>query len=364
MNRKFIKLAIIPIFLILTTSLFSCTDMTKKVTVSNDTQSEILVEENEADEAISNAKKLLDDDKYDEAKAYFNKAISLDKSNKDLYLKIKDIYMESNKFDDAYFIIKTALANGVDSENMKAIAKEISSKFDVIKLTNSVYQDSEFNLPQSVTTDINEEQISLPLTWNVSKVDTTNAGTFSYYGINEEYGRQVEMNLTILENIYDKQIGCINNIYTIDGKTYIDVDLVEFYRGREESLREFLKDNKDKDKIDLPTNDKGEYYVPDSYYIRNNYDKLTTYEVSNNCSFQLLNHDFLDLGINVAPPKNSSITEVASFKDFKDYINLRKSMDIGDLAIKDNKPLTNRGTLCWIELKNGVAYSIYRQYTP
>ncbi|MDZ5000817.1 hypothetical protein GNF79_17480, partial [Clostridium perfringens] len=175
----------------------------------------------------------------------------------DLYLEIKDIYMNSNKLDDAYFIIKTALANGVDSENMKAIAKEISSKFDVIKLTNSVYQDSEFNLQQSVTTDINGESISLPLTWNISKVDTINAGTFSYYGVNEEYGRQVEMNLTVLENVYDKQIGCINNIYTIDGKTYIDVDLVEFYFGNEIALKEALKDNK---KIAYKEN--GDPYVP------------------------------------------------------------------------------------------------------
>ena len=46
MNKKFIKLTIIPLFLILTSSLFSCTDTTKKVTVSNNTSEEILVEEN------------------------------------------------------------------------------------------------------------------------------------------------------------------------------------------------------------------------------------------------------------------------------------------------------------------------------
>ena len=39
-------------------------------------------------------------------------------------------------------------------------------------------------------------------------------------------------------------------------------------------------------------------------------------------------------------------------------------MDIGNLDISDEKPITHRETLCWIELKNGVAYSIYRQYTP
>ena len=48
--------------------------------------------------------------------------------------------MNSNKYDDAYFIIKSALANNVDTENMKSIAKEISSKFEVIKLADSIYQ--------------------------------------------------------------------------------------------------------------------------------------------------------------------------------------------------------------------------------
>ncbi|WP_195429176.1 tetratricopeptide repeat protein [Clostridium sp. D46t1_190503_E9] len=350
MNKKFIKLTIIPLFLILSTSLFACTDTTKKVTVSNDTQSEILVEENEVDEAITNAKKLLTDNKYDEAKAYFNKAISLDKSNMDLYLEIKDIYMDSNKYDDAYFIIKSALANNVDTENMKSIAKEISSKFEVIKLADSIYKESEYNLPGSVSTDINGTSVSLPLTWNVATVDTSSAGTFTYYGTNEEYGRQVEFTLTVLENVYDKQIGYINKLYSSNGKTYIDVDLVEFYLGREESLKEFLKDNADTDKIDLPINDKGEYYVPDGYYIRNKYDKITTYEVSNNCTFQLLDYDLIYLGYDVTPKNNSSIPEAVSLETFKNYI--------------DNPISKGRSVMCWIELKNDVAYSIYRQYTP
>lgn len=165
--------------------------------------------------------------------------------------------------------------------------------------------------------------------------------------------------MTVLKNVYDKQIGCINNIYSIDGKTYIDVDLVEFYFGNEIALREALKDN---EKIAYLEN--GEPYVPDGYYIRNNNSKLTTYEISSNCSFQLLNHDFLALGYNVPPPKNSSINEEASFNDFINYIDLRNPMDIGNLDISDEKPITHRETLCWIELKNGVAYSIYRQYTP
>jgi hypothetical protein len=61
--KKFMK----PIFIFfaLSLSLFACTDTSKKVTVSNNTEEEILVEENEVTELINNGTKLLNDKKYD-----------------------------------------------------------------------------------------------------------------------------------------------------------------------------------------------------------------------------------------------------------------------------------------------------------
>ena len=168
--------------------------------------------------------------------------------------------------------------------------------------------------------------------------------------------RNVKATLTESEFIYDKEIGCIKSIYNIDGKIYIDVDLVEFYLGNKIALREALKDN-----IDLPVKENGYPYVPDGYYIRNTSNQITTYEISNNCSFQLLNHDFSALGYDTIPISNSSIPELASFDDFKTYINLRVPINIECIV---NKSITERETLCWIELKNNVVYSIYRQYTP
>ncbi|WP_066890701.1 tetratricopeptide repeat protein [Clostridium nigeriense] len=357
--KKILKLQLLFIIIILATTLFACTGtITKDVILSTNTTDDILVEENEANELINNGTKLLSDEMYDEAMAYYNKAIELDKSNKDLYLEIKDIYIEANRLDDAYFITKIAIANNIDTENMKKIAEDISSKLEIIKITDKVEQDSEYYFPKTVNTIINGKSISLPIKWDYLKADTTVPGTFEYYGLNEEYGRKVQVTLTVSEVIYDKQIGCIKDIYTIDGKTYIDVDLVEFYRG-ENALKEALKDN---EKIDYTEN--GTPYVPDGYYIRNNYAKITTYEILSNCSFQLLHHDFTDLGYNTPAPINSSITETASFNDFKNYIDLRNPMDIRDLNIDSSKPITQRETLFWIELKNNKAYSIYRQYTP
>lgn len=358
--KKILKLHIVFIIIILSTTLFSCTKtVTKNVTVSTNTAEDILVEENESNELINNGSKLLSDKRYDEAMAYYNKAIELDKSNKDLYLKIKDLYIEANRLDDAYFITKSAINNNVDTENMKKISEDISSKLEIIKITDKVDQNSEYYFPKNVNTTINGKSISLPIKWDYSKADTSTHGTFEYYGFNEEYGRKVKVNLTVLEISYDKQIGCIKNMYTVNGKTYIDVDLVEFYFGNEESLREALKDN-----TNIAYTESGTPYVPNGYYIRNNYSKITTYEISNDCSFQLLNHDFTSLGYDDSSPINSSITQTASFNDFKNYIELRNPMDIDNINVNTDKPITQRETLCWIELENNVVYSIYRQYTP
>ena len=357
--KKFIKLELIFLIFIITVSLISCVDSTKKVTVSNNTEEEILVEENISKELINNGKRLLSDGKYDEAMANYNKAIELDKGNKDLYLEIKDSFLEANRFDDAYFIAKEAIANNIDVDNMTQIAKDISEKLQVIKINDKVEQDLEYYLPKNVNATINEKSISLPIKWDYSKADTSNPGIFEYYGYNEEYGRKVQVTLDVIEVIYDKQIGSIKKIYTVDGKTYIDVDLVEFYFGNEIALKEALKDNEK-----IAYKEDGTPYVPDSYYIRNKYSKITTYEVSSNCSFQLLHHDFEALGLNPDYPGNSSINIISSFDNFRNYINLRGTMDVGDLNISTDKPITQRETLCWIELKNNIAYSIYRQYTP
>lgn len=357
--KKLIKFELIFLIFILTASLISCIDSTKKVTVSNNTEEEILVEENITKELINNGKKLLFDGKYEEAMANYNKAIELDKANKDLYLEIKDSYLDANRLDDAYFIAKTAISNNIDIENMKKIAKDISDKLEVIKINDIVEQESEYYFSKNVNATINGKTISLPIKWDYSKADTSTPGTFEYYGYNEEYGRKVQITLTIKEVVYDKQIGSIEKIYTVDGKTYIDVDLVEFYFGKEIALKEALKDNEK-----IAYNEDGTPYVPDSYYIRNKYSKITTYEVSSNCSFQLLHHDFEALGLNPNYPGNSSINMIASFEDFKNYIGLAAPMDLSDLNMNTDKPITNRGTLFWIELKNNIAYSIYRQYTP
>ena len=275
--KKFIKLELILLFIILTASLFSCTNTSKKVTVSNNTQDEILVEEKQVAELINKGKKLISDKKYDEAKVNFIRAISLDKENKDIYLQIKDFYLNSNRFDDAYYIIKIALLNNVDTDNMNIILTEISSKLGVIKISETVTQNSSYSLPNDLNIDINNNKISLPIFWLNSKVDTSQLGSFKYEGFNNEYGRKIEMEIVVTSNEYATEYGYIKNIYKQNDKLYADIDLVEYFVG-DEAIAEAAKDNSDA--IDLNA-----FYLDGPYYTRNNSSQITTYELDTSFAY-------------------------------------------------------------------------------
>ena len=354
MFKKIKKYGIIFIILSLSIFLYSCTDSTKKVTLSENTGEDILVEEDEVAESMNTAKKLLSDNQFTEANDLYNKALSLDKSNKDLYIKIKDDLLNSNRYEDAYNIVKKAINNNVDVDNMKSALKDISDKFEVIKLSNSIYQNGNYSLPKEVSTMISGEEVNIPVSWENQVVDTANIGTFAFQGYNEEYGRNITVELTVLENVYDKQIGSIKKIYTSNGKTYIDIDLVEFYTG-EEALAEAKKDNAAA--YDETT---GEYFLPFGNYIRNNYSTITTYEVSKDSIYQLYFLDLFALGYD----SESQIPELntVSYETFKSYIDMRYKMQVDSGHVVNGEIESTATTLSWIELKNNTAQSIYRRY--
>ena len=353
--KKLMKLLISTVILI-PLLFISCNNSSKKITISDDTQSEVALEESEVLAAVTNGEKLIDEGNFEEAKEEFIKAITLDKTNKEMYLRIKDKYLSVDKTDEAYYFIKTAVTNNVDVENMKSVLKDISNKFEKINIQTSVYQNSNYSLPQQVITMISGEQVNIPVSWENQVVDTANVGTFTFQGYNEDYGRNITVELTVLENVYDKQIGSIKKIYTSNGKTYIDVDLVEFYTGTE-AVTKALEDNAPVDY----TEDNIPYRIP-GYYIRNNYSTITTYEVSNSSNFKLLKHDLQRLGYDIDTSGTFDITIDASLDDFKSYIELaNKNYEISFTDF--GAPYPHRETLCWIELKNNSAYSIYRKYT-
>lgn len=354
MKRKKLMKLLISTVVLVPLLFISCNNSSKKITISDDTQSEVALEESEVLTAITDGEKLIDEGKFEEAKEEFIKAITLDKTNKEMYLRIKDKYLSVDKTDEAYYFIKNAVTNNVDVENMKSVLKDISNKFEKINIQTSIYQNGNYSLPQQVTTMISGDQVNIPVSWENQVVDTANIGTFTFQGYNEEYGRSITVELTVLENVYDKQIGNITKIYTSNGKTYIDVDLIEFYTG-DEALAEAKKDNV------APYDEKtGEYFLPFGNYIRNNYSTITTYEVSKDCIYQLYFLDLFALGYD----SEAQIPEfnTVSYETFKSYIDMRYKMQVDFGHIVDGEIESTGATLSWIELKNNTAQSIYRRY--
>lgn len=340
MKKGLIKNLSLLLIIFTSLTLLSCSNNSKKITVSENTEGEVSLEENEIIQSITAGEKLLDECKMQEAKENFNRAIAIDKSNKDTYLRIKDKYLSINKLDEAYNIIKTAISNNVDIENMKLILKEISSKFEVIKLSNSIYQNSSYSLPKEVNINISDTSISIPVTWDNENIDTSNLGTFTYEGYNDEYGRKVIVELTVTENVYDKQIGWLKNLYVDNGQLYIDVDLVEFYFGMKEALREAIKDGK------AGINPNGEYYVSFPEYIRNSSDAVVTYPVNGDCIYSLC-------GYNLTPdnPYDVGVVFNASYDEFLNAYNKTQNNKTGDLLV-------------YLYIENGSIYKITEQFLP
>lgn len=138
---------------------------------------------------------------------------------------------------------------------------------------------------------------------------------------------------------YNQIIGIINNIYIYDNKKYIDVDEVEFFIG-DKAYEEARIDGK------VFKDENGNDFLPNGYYIRNNYNNIKTYEVSNSA--------ILNLCIYIVEPsstENSSKTLQVSNEEFEAYIN-------------DSKNLDGRSRMFWIDTKNDVVEKIEMQYTP
>ena len=302
------KKTIISLILILTVmlSVSACGNKQKTSVLTNNVEKEEAMQENEIKKFIANGTNFLNVGKYDDAKSSFEKAILMDKSNKESYIEIKNKYMEKKRTDDAYYFIKLAVTNNVDTENMKKLLNDIKSKFEVVKVYVNVYQDNEYKLPDKIKAKINNEDKEVGVVWNNKSVDTSKVGTIKYEGKIEQYDRIAELYLEIIEieketkkedntkkvkKIQEenknekvkevkegKQIGFINEIYEQNGKRYLKFDDVQFFLNKDANdktaEREAIKDGK------LKAENVGK--VPYEFYIRNKDKSLETYEISPN----------------------------------------------------------------------------------
>ncbi|MDS1002062.1 tetratricopeptide repeat protein [Clostridium sporogenes] len=362
------KKAIISLLLILITMLIisGCGKKEKTSVLTNNVKQQEAMKENEVKKFIKNGTDFLNVGKYDDAKSSFEKAILIEKSNKGSYIEIKNKYMEKNRLDDAYYFIKLAVNNNVDTENMKKLLSDIKAKFEVTKLYVNVYQNNEYKLPDKINVKINNEYKEVGVIWD-NNADTSETGTIKYQGKIEEYDRCVELYLKVLEspkereenrgkdvkNINNstkeyenqnlrevkngKQIGFINEIYEKNGKRYLKYDDVEFFKNKDANdrtaEREAIKDGKNEWIIDGR--------VTDDYYLRNKDNTLEDYEISQNVEIDVCKY-------HVDEYVNAADLQRISYEKFK---NLDNAYGQGN-------------ALFYIYVENNVIVKIQEQYRP
>ena len=173
------------------------TPTSKEVVISSNIREDIKAEEEEVDFLKRKAKEYLKQSNFEEAKALYEKAILMDKTNKDLYIEIKDEYINCNRLDDAYRIIKMAIDNKVDVDNMMTISSNIKRRFDKIEYSHSTIEGEKYELPSEGVINVNGIDITVPISWEENEVNTNNTGSFVYEGVNEEYGRSFILNLDV-----------------------------------------------------------------------------------------------------------------------------------------------------------------------
>ncbi|MEW8956291.1 Ig-like domain-containing protein [Clostridium sp.] len=332
-----------------TTVIGGCKKKDKEIVLSDNVAKDIQVEENEIEKYIKEGNKFLEEKNYTEARKSYEAAITKGKNDKQIYMDIKDQYLNKNRYDDAYYIIKLAIENKVDTENMEKVLTSIRDKMESVELSYEIYEDKDsFVLPQEVDITVDNNKIKDYVLWEKENQDISNKpGQYSYNGVTKEYGRNVHVTLNVKanvkedvkEDIYDSKFGIVKDIYTDNGTVYISFDEAEFYFGWEEAVAEAVKDNKAMQKED------GTYTLPDPYYIRYHIGEIKVYEVSKDASFNLLSYD--------VDPSNNHTNELQSV----DYSTFKKKIDNWKGGYVSNLQFN-------VDMKNGIVTKMSKQYTP
>lgn len=334
------KAILILLILVIVLNFSACGKKEKKIILSTDVKKEVAIQENETKKLIESGIKFLNEKKYDDAKSSFEKAISMDKSNRGAYIQIKNRYMEKQRIDDAYYIIKLAISNGVDTENMKELLKNIKSEFEVTKLSETIYQNNNYKLPSKIKAKINNENKDVNVIWNNNVVNTNKLGNVKYKGKIEQYDRAVELDLKVIkakkiekaEKITKtNKIGWVKVPYERNGKRYLKVDEVEFFLEdkftHSDIAKEALKD--------------GVKLIEPVYYIRNKNKALKEYEISPKAEIYVNNYIIERNGVG-----NKKVT-YDKFKMLDEYKRDKYNV-----------------VLCNISLENDVIVKIRQQYIP
>lgn len=297
---KCLTLLILVIFSI---SISGCAHKDKEMVVTSNVKKTVKQAENGVKKNIDLGNKFLDSGKYDEAKKAYDKAIELDKKNKETYLTIKDKYLEKNRIQDASDVVQEAINNDVDVVEMKGLLSQFKAKLEAIKIAeeNKVSKSNKQNLNQ-----------------------------------NNNLGNSPKP--VVVQN--KKIIGFVKNIYEKNGRKYLTIDEAKFYRG-DAAAKACAADG-------YP----GESDM-DGYYISNKDRTIAEYEISNNCVFNTEKWQLHEKVIN-----NSGETDSISYDKMKNLVNAATSDGIAQ-GWNDN-----RENLYWLIIDNNIVVEMDAQYTP
>ncbi|MFL0251027.1 tetratricopeptide repeat protein [Clostridium neuense] len=286
-NRSLILL----IVLVLSISISGCGHKDKETVVTSDMKKVAQKGENQVKKSIELGNKLLDNGDYDGAKKSYDKAIELDKKNKETYLTIEEKYLSKGRNQEAYDVIQEAVSNNVDTDNMKKLLSQLKEKLEV----NNKAQDNE-NAQGSPNYKNNEAGKHSS---NQSKSQ------------NQDSGNSQEQNDTVESK---KIFASVKSVYENNGKRYASIMEGQFYT--------YPQAEKEAEKDGLAHDEVREYYIRKISGIED-------LEISDNAKF--------NVGKYILDPSSSGISnEAVSYSQFKFIENSQKDSGYYWLYLNSN----------------------------
>ena len=277
MSKKIYKIMSLGLCICIVFTFTGCTYRDEKIVISSNIRDELIAQKEDVLSLMQKASDYLNSNKFNEAKITFEQLIEKHKQDSNIYIQIKDKYIDLKRYDDAYYFIKLAIDNNIEVEEMKNILQDIKSNFETINISKEVVQYEKVSLPESVETTINNVKTDIDIVWE-SDVNTSTPGTYTIKGTSSEYNHEVIFNLTVKELTKENKFGQIRQFYKEDGFYYIVFDEAEGRYVGEEAKQKLIEDGQSS-------------YLQD-YYVINNDKSTVTYKVDPNCEIKA--HSFVE----------------------------------------------------------------------
>ncbi|CDM69488.1 Hypothetical protein CM240_2351 [Clostridium bornimense] len=374
------KIFTVIISIIMLMNFMACTSKDKESILLKDVKSQSKVEEQEIRTAIDNGNKYLEEGNYDKAKKWYEKAISISKGNVDTYKKIKDKYLEKGRKDDAYRIVRLAIDNGVDVEDMKKELKSIEDTFDVIVMNKEIYVGENYKLPNETSLDVNGSKVTGKIKWNNDKIKNNSAGVFIYGGNIAQYGRKVILNLEVKDKnnnviVENKKVDKNNEVENKDESNPVQSDIyvdeksyftgtkicyVTKFEGKEYNRVLALKEvefYEDEEAVKQASIDKNDALERKSgkYYIRDVGKEEEEYYVSEKCEWTV-DKELITKSQHVSMPYTTQFIVYAG-----SYNILRVFEEISKADEWNVPGVSSKGMFAKVYIENGVVVKVEMQ---